>query len=445
VPDTPDPTSTTGRRARRLLAAGAAGLLGLALAAPAAGALLPTLDDGRSGYQPGGGYGTELDTGTEYTPPPPPADDVPVAGTPADPNPGPTAGPDPNLDSPEAPIDPAGEATATSQDKTSVQLRQETKDAIADARAALANGPCAALLGSTESGETALQILDTLTDPNRAEGKGKIDDDPFTDGKTSDGKAAMALAEDAASPTQPGTGKGSGGTIHLFKDFHDTDLSMTPSFYNATASADGKQYALTQEQGRVMVVLHELMHLTGALTGDHQATEHLDQRAIDRELSGVSQVHERIIANCIPGAQRVDKPATPGGAATPPRNNGGDDGTVVPGGDVPSDALPESDLPTVGFDDPHGSDPVITGEDGSELPGGYYSDAPVITGEDGSVIPGGEVGPYPDPVDPCAPYGCLDPDPGVPVDPGFGGGGGGDDGGYGGYDDGYRFEAEPAY
>ncbi|HKE74540.1 MAG TPA: hypothetical protein VKB57_13045 [Acidimicrobiales bacterium] len=437
--------SHTPSSARRLLAAAAAGLLGLALAAPTAGALLPTLDDGGSGYQPGGGYGTDLDTGTEYTPPPPPpADDVPadapVAGTPTGPGPGP--GPAPGLDSPEAPDDPTGEATAAAQDKTSVQLRQETKDALAGARAALANGPCASLLGSTESGETALQILDTLTDPNRAEGKGKIDDDPFTLGKTSDGKPAMAVTEDAGDAGRGAVGKGSGGTIHLFKQFHDLDLSQSPDFYNATASFDGKQYQLTQAEGRIMVVLHELMHLTGALNGDHVAVEHMDQRAVDRVLNGVSAVHERIVADCIPGAKRVDKPAQPGGG-TPPRSN--DDATPVPGGDGgvggADDPLPESDLPTVDFDDPHGSDPVITGEDGSELPGGYYSDDPVITGEDGSVIPGGEVGPYPD-------------EPDVPVDPGYGGGDVlgpdwccdyGGYGGYGGYGDEYWFEAELAY
>ncbi len=124
-----------------------------------------------------------------------------------------------------------------------------------------------------------------------------------------------------------------------------------------------------------------------------------------------------------------------GGGGRPSNGDDGGPASVGPpvgglgGGSAP---LPESDYPVIDFDDPHGSDPVITGGDGTVIDGGYYSDDPVIIGDDGTVIDGGAVGPYPDPG-----YGGGDyTDPGY--DPCCDGGGGGD---YW-YDDLFRIEDE---
>ncbi len=215
-------------------------------------------------------------------------------------------------------------------------------------------------------------------------------------------------------------GSGSNGRIDLYKDFHDDPTA--DDFYRAFGDNENRplvdaMFAAfggppSPTEWRALILLHEIMHLTGNLPGDHNGNFVFEA------------INSAIYTNCVRGGANRD----PGGVGV--------------GGPPADQPLPVPSPPPVGGgpvgggggDLPTSDDPVID----------FGSDDPVATGEDGTPIEGGDVGeaygdPYgdPDPGDPyCYPDGCVyDPGyGGVPYDPGYGGGdyccGGGGGGDY---------------
>jgi hypothetical protein len=231
-------------------------------------------------------------------------------------------------------------------------------------------------------------------------------------------------------------GAGSNGRIDLYEEFHADPTA--DDFYRAFGDHENRplvdaMFAAfggppSPTEWRALIILHEVMHLTGNLPGDHNGNFVFEA------------INSAIYTNCVrAGVNAV-------GAGGPPPEQPQPlpvpspspvDGTTGGGGGG-------GDLPT-------SDDPVID----------FGSDAPVMTGEDGLPIGGGDVGEaYGDPdagLDPgdpyCYPDGCVyDPgDGGVPYDPGYGGdyccdGGGGGGGYYPEFDDDwYDYAEEYAY
>jgi hypothetical protein len=370
------------------------GALVLGVAAPA-GALLPMLDDGPapadSYWTPDPGPASEVSTGApalEQQPPPAPAPAPPQSPTSA-----PATTPPPALD----------QATADAQ------LTQ----ALRDARAALANPACAALIGrwpnNYPTGLTALDVLDTIAAAQN----------PRQLANSWTGSNGDAWA--AGGPV----GSGPAGSIEVYQRFHEArpgvEYSLVRNGQTFVYTLEDTYntyrrdyiYSLTAEEFRALAVLHELRHVQGSLDAEHNGS--------------LAAANEAIVDACFPNARRqpntaydathIAAPPEPIPLALPPLGDwtGGSGGGAGP------------------VENPHGSDPRII-VDGTELDGGYYSDDPVITGEDGTIVDGGTVGPYPDSPeasweppyeDPCSPDGCYEPYPGEPYDPGYGGGGGG--------------------
>ena len=414
---------TPRRRARRAgLGLAAAAFVALAHVTGSVGtahALRP-IDDGG-----GGGYESPPYVPPYQPPAPPPApapapDPAPAATAPAPapaPDPAPAPAPDPApapaptpAPSPEAtPGDPSGTADPSAEPpetrrQRADRQRQETIDAV---KRLLEDDRCAAFIGiSTETFPessqpiTARDIFERLL-----QRPGGIVDqfDTYYKDDAPDGSKGYTFASADGDEAQ--------GTITLYKPFHD--VLVRPSGYNTYRGETG--YILTPEQNRALVLLHELRHLMGTLSADHNG----DKKGED----------EATIAKCIPDAETtmvVHAPQDP----IPTNPDIPDIPIQVP---VPQpDPLPSSDDPIIDF----GSDcPVIRGEDGTIIDGGECGDPgeselPEL-GDCCDEVPG-DPGDSGDPWDPCWLYGCLPPDSGIPYDPGYGGGDGGGGGGGGG-------------
>jgi hypothetical protein len=378
-----DNPSTKRRRVPKLVVAAgvAAGVLGLAVPV---GALMPMLSDAIWDTAP-------LDT---WEPPPPPEPEPTPAPAPQpapDPSPAPGPGPAPGP-SPEATSPPDSEQSPEAEAK-----RKELDDAFKAARAALASPGCRDLVRGNP-----LQVLDDVTN-NRA-GKTQVYDFYALAKVTDDGRDVYAETDEV--------GAGSKGTLYFYKSFHDSTLPT--SYYNPPSSPDNKMYELTKSEQQLLVVIHELMHLTGTLTGNHTSTDALGNTDTD-----LGDIQDQIITNCIPNAKRVARP-----------KSGGDDaaGGGGSGGGGPYDG------PVISYPDP------IFGSGGGSIGDPGDSETPVL-GEccDEVPTPTDPGGGLPPDEPQCAPDGCYDPDPGgTPYDPGYGGGGGG--GGYGGGDGGCSYD-----
>jgi hypothetical protein len=520
-------TSSRGRWSHRrrglyLLVVGVTGAFSLGLAAPV-GALPPNLDEA---WAPIESWQPELapDPGSwtpspDQTPPAPDAGNPDVAPsepastgqdpapeqqpTPLEPElePEPAAVDDGALPSspPAPPIADEDEQQRQQQERAKQREKEEEElftqdltDSLNLAKLALRNGPCNSLISGTNpaGGESAQSVLEKVDRNNgivhswrlRKAGPG--------------GQFAAATARSF--------GSGSAGKIIVWRDFHDGTRM------NRIYGEDSANYLASLEPGHdipdngAVILLHEVAHLTGA---------HVHGR-----FESTPEFHRKIMEICLgkkpkpqPPRRRgpsVDDEDVPLPEETEPLPESDDpvidfdsdcpvirdeDGNILEGGDCgdPGESeLPElgdccTEVPsTPGAVDPGSSElpelgdcctevPSDPGE--SELPelGDCCDEVPIDPGE--SELP--ELGeccdevpddpggfPDPDPYDPCAPFGCMDPDPGMPIDPGYGGGdyvdpgyddwggggdpwccsggGGGSDGGGGG--DGYYYD-EQAY
>ena len=277
-----------------------------------------------------------------------------------------------------------------------VARTRERRDAIEGARTALALPGCRDYIGSSPQNESALQVLDNVS----STAGGIVDDwDEDPDGPQPGTKiAAQAEGPNGGS----GFGKGSQGVIRFFKGFHE---ARTTSYVNARTHPDNKVYQLDPGQQRVLVVLHELLHLVGKLDGDHVYTDGIGNASND-----LASIEDAVIINCIPNARRVDRPAAPGGGS------GSEAPGTQPGGAPGDNSVTFPDPPLQEHND------VVLGDDFEEDFGS--SEQPVIRDEDGTVLEGGVLdGGDDDPYGYEEPFGYEDPgDIGVPYDPGYGGG-----------------------
>jgi hypothetical protein len=298
------------------------------------------------------------------------------------PDPGPLAEPAPA----PAPADPA---------------RQQVDDAIREASRMLYAYPgCLNTISGREpgNGEDALTVLSRLNEGRFGGGDGKLLDH---------GDQSGPLGAPASVP-EGAIGAGSNARIDLYRQFHDDPTA--DDFYRAFGDHQNRplvdaMFAAfggppSPTEWRALILLHEVMHLTGSLPGDHY------------DNAGFENFNSVIFMNCVRAGVN---PNSGGGASPEPQ--------PVPAPTAPA-VGPTTGAADGGGDLPTSDDPVID----------FGSDDPVITGEDGTPIDGGDVGEaYGDPAgadaygDPCYPYGCVDDDLGdLPYDPGYGGGGGPD-------------------
>src|SRR5262245_5280697 len=301
--------------------------------------------------------------------------------------------------------------------------RQQVDDAIREASRMLYAYPgCLNTITGREpgNGEDASTVLSKLNEGRLEGGDGKIIDHPDQPGLL-----------DAPASVPIGTiGTGSNGQIDVYKQFHDDPTA--DDFYRGLGDNENRplvdaMFAAfggppSPTEWRALILLHELMHLTGNLPGDHIDNFYFEA------------INSAIFTNCV----RAGVNAVGGGG--PPA----DQPQPLP---TPTPAPVEGTTGGGGGGDlPTSDDPVID----------FGSDDPVVTGADGVPIEGGEIGgaygdpdPAPDPGDPyCDPFGCVYDDPGgVPYDPGYGGGdyccgGGGGGDYYPEFDDDWYYYAE---
>jgi hypothetical protein len=329
------------RRLRRVATFGVAAAFGLGLATPAL-ALTPDLDDPMTGLwldDGGWDYQEPVDQGSDSS---------------QDPAPAPAPAPEP------APAPASGDQSGQTPAPTPQQQADAiVAKAVADARAQLdPASPCAAFIGSY-NGMSARDVLDAIA---RA---GKF-------------LAMPDHVDPDNAPAETLNGGGPEGIVGFYKGFFGDlnptspdDPTSAPYFKTYNTGTHEYLYALTPDELRAVILLHELRHVTAVLAGTHDG--------------GFSKENEDIVAKCFPNARRVpnpsrlpapSEPSTPI-SSTPPLDTGISITDIM--GPV---------------ENPHGSYPTIT-VDGVELDGGYYSEAPVIT-VDGVELEGGEVGPYPD-------------------------------------------------
>jgi hypothetical protein len=349
------------RRLRRVATFGVAAAFGLGLATPAL-ALSPYLDQPMTGLwldDGGWDYQQPVDQGWDSAPDPAPApapapaeEPVPLRA------PAPAPVPEPVSASPVA-----GDQSAQTQAQTTQPQAEEILvKAVADARAKLdPASPCATLVGSY-AGMSARDVLDAI---NRAHKFLAMPD--------------RSTADNA--PAETFNGGGPEGVIGFYKPFFGElgptspdDPASVPYVNTYNTGNHDYVYVLTPEEFRALVVLHELRHVQGNLSGDHNGN--------------LREENEDIVAKCFPNARRVPNP------------------NRLPAASAPSAPIPTTPPIDTGVtvtdimgpvENPRGSYPTIT-VDGVELDGGYYSEAPVIT-VDGVELEGGEVGPYPDTAD----------------------------------------------
>jgi hypothetical protein len=356
---------------------------------------------------------------------------------------------------PEVPVEVPDEQ-APQQEVSDEQAAAETKKAVDEALRLLKEFPeCEKLIGGEQPAVGppvyASNVLEILRKDD------KIADLP--------GLSSSAWA-------QAPVGKGAGGVLMLFKEFH-----TEPPKKNATdlykSFGDGSKYrpmvdymftslggTITPEELRAFIVLHELAHLMGTLPAerDPMTLQVLDQVK-------VWEFNSSIFTNCTRAIQARKLFQSP-----PSRGHGpwvGEEEAPLP----EPDPLPESELPVVDF----GSDcPVIRDEAGNVIDGGDCGDPgeselPVLGDCCDEVVPDPGDSELPELGDCCDEV--FPDDPGEPFDPGFGGGddpsidpsiepgyysdawwccngggGGGGDGGYDHYyDDDYYWVAEEEY
>ncbi|HEY1275343.1 MAG TPA: hypothetical protein VGF25_10550 [Thermoleophilaceae bacterium] len=220
-------------------------------------------------------------------------------------------------------------------------------------------------------------------------------------------------------------GDGANGTVTIYPVF---DTLKGRELFGDT-QVTGLDRMPTADEYKALVILHEIAHLTGALTHDVPDPLLFSPSELKRmELDAIARFERKILTACL-GFQILSGPdATPLPAPRQDDGGGGSGG----GGfeDLPSDTpLPESAEPEIHF--PEGDAPVLVLPDGQRIEEGQVGDPP----EDD---PGyyGDDGPY------CGDY-CDDDDGGWDDGGGDGGGGGGgwddggwdwDDGGWGGED-----------
>jgi hypothetical protein len=356
----------------------------------------PPAPEPQPSYQPGGGYGTEYDTGTEYN--------VPATES----------------DASSGTVPPAPEPGATAEEQGQISEEEATRQTEAALNEAVRLmklfNDCKWLIGTSEP-EIGPPVYpwDRLEELRR-------------DTRVAD-TYQMAGPDGTPARIGPLDRPGVLPVLQIFQEFHANpsrellyrsfgDGQNRPMVDYMFESLGG---TITPDEFRALVILHELAHLTGAL-GDHGSPANY---AVGWKFSS------DVFTKCIRGDRKPTEPA-------PTRRD--DDESV-------NDGLPDTDDGFWGLD-PSGN-PGDPGE--SEDPQGFDTDL-TIRGGDGSVVEGGNVGDpnleepnYDDPCDPfydsnpnglCGsdPGGYGEPDPGEPYDPGYGGGdwGGGDDWGGGG-------------
>ena len=186
----------------------------------------------------------------------------------------------------------------TNQDETAAQANRDTNDALDDAMRFLnQSGTCRGFIGDSPQGEDAATVLKNV----RQAVPPRIKDNYNQEDRDEQGRPVFARAP---------VGQGSAGTIYIFKAFHTDAAAVDPSYYNVADSSTDTMYFINRYQIQVMVILHELMHLTGKLDGGHNRNE--------------AGINEAIIKNCIPGAQRVPwSTSDTGGGGAPEADRGG--------------------------------------------------------------------------------------------------------------------------
>jgi hypothetical protein len=192
----------------------------------------------------------------------------------------------------DAPAD--AEPTQTTETPAAKAAR-ETRDAIDKAKDYVKDGRCLGFIGNYADGNDASSIINALdaSVPPRI-----VDKHAQDERRTINGKQYPIAADVRGGSNGTGVGAGAAGTLTLYKAFHDAP-AYPATFYNVSEDSDDQMYVLTKEQWRAMIVLHELMHLTGNLDGSHNGN--------------LAALQEGIVKNCIPDAER--KPFT---ADSPP-------------------------------------------------------------------------------------------------------------------------------
>jgi len=352
--------------------------------------------------------------------------------------------PDPSLD----PVEPA--ETADSAEFALARL----KKAIDLAKEKLRAPACNALISGEHpaNGESAKEVLDKIT----AKERGIINRWDWT--KRSSGYVTVATTHRA--------GTGSGGAISFYRDFHTND-------YRLAYGLDGLDFLRSLDpppdinEHRAAAVLHEVAHLTGGMHHGAEGNPLFDKDVMLICLRGKTPTPPsgppRGCQDCVPPDEEdrslppperedpclpeSDLPEVTGPFEEVPTQP--DSPAPDPATPEPEDpCLPESDLPVVTgpFEEvpdlPDSDLPEVTGpfeevpdlpdSDLPEVSGPFEevpdlpdSDFPEVTGpfEEVPDLPDSDfpemTGPYEEVPDD---FGWIDPDPGEPFDPGYGGG-----------------------